>query len=156
MSYGMLSNGYETNGRRYGDRDYMHPYNPREVRDMDLTPYKDSSKISVFPEMIPGAEVAIQPYYACSRPRSTKTAYIIGKERAEHPPHFSRFGYARCFNGYCSGATPGKYNVGDDCSYDPQPQNAAPARFYENPGLGGCCGSTESLPHAMVLKSKGM
>lgn len=156
MSYGTLSNGYQNNGRRYGDGEYVHPYNPREVNDMDMTPYKNPQEISVFPEMIPGAEVAIQPYYVCSRPRSTKTAYIYGVEREEHPPHFSRFGYARCANGYCSGVTPGKYIVGDDCSYDPQPHNTAPKRFYESPGIGGCCGSTESLAHAMELKARGM
>lgn len=70
-------------------------------------------------------------YYACSEGRDLQTHYIIGVDRDDHPDHSSRFGYARCPNGYCSGHWPGRYNTSLACSaYDPQPPDAAPARFY--------------------------
>lgn len=72
-------------------------------------------------------------YNLCFSGRDPETHYIIGKERDTHPDHASRFGYANCENGYCSGHFPGKYIVSDACQCDPQPPNAAPERFYTEP-----------------------
>jgi hypothetical protein len=49
-----------------------------------------------------------------------------------HPPHFSRFGYIRCPNGYCTGNHPGRYNTppGEIPFTDSQPLDMAPPRFY--------------------------
>jgi len=70
-------------------------------------------------------------YYTCFGGRDPETHYIIGVDRDDHPDHSSRFGYARCKNGYCSGHWPGRYNTSEACSaYDPQPEDMAPARFY--------------------------
>ena len=70
-------------------------------------------------------------YYTCFGGRDKETHYIIDVERDHHPDHSSRFGYARCPNGYCSGHWPGRYISSDFCSAcDPQPLNMAPARFY--------------------------
>ena len=76
-------------------------------------------------------------YYVCSPGRDLSTHYIFGVERNTHPDHSSRFGYARCKNGYCSGVWPGRYIEPDDCAmHDPQPEDMAPARFYTAPYQG--------------------
>jgi len=70
-------------------------------------------------------------YYSCFGGKDLETHYILGADRDDHPDHSSRFGYGRCPFGYCSGHFPGKYQESLACStYDPQPQNMAPSRFY--------------------------
>ena len=77
------------------------------------------------------AEPRHPAYYTCFSGRDPGTHYILGVDRDDHPDHSSRFGYARCKNGYCSGHFPGKYIESEACSeYDPQPPDTAPARFY--------------------------
>lgn len=71
------------------------------------------------------------PYYTCWGNNDKEFNYILGVDRDDHPDHSSRFGYARCPNGYCSGHWPGRYISGDACAaFDPQPPNMAPERFY--------------------------
>jgi hypothetical protein len=131
-SYGSL----RTYDKRYGSNGYINPSNPEEIDRMNLSKIRDKFKVTTFPETF--GEPFIQPYYACFVPRSTKTAYIYNVERDEHPQHFSRYGYARCANGYCFGHMPGKYVVSDSCVVDPQPNNVAPDRFYSGCESGPC------------------
>lgn len=73
----------------------------------------------------------------CEEGRDPETHYVLGLDRFDHPDHSSRFGYANCPNGYCSGHWPGRYNEGTACANnDPQPLGMAPARFYEPQNLG--------------------
>ena len=69
-------------------------------------------------------------YFACEKTRDLQTHYIMDIERINHPNHSSRFGYARCPNGYCFGHMPGKYNNSFACQIDPEPEDMAPDRFY--------------------------
>lgn len=88
----------------------------------------------VFPLNIYEGQVFPLSQYACeSGPRNTLYDYLIDFERDSHPDAPSRFGYARCFNGYCSGAWPGRYNSSPQCipETDKQPKDMAPTRFYE-------------------------
>jgi len=78
-----------------------------------------------------GAETLPPSQYTCdSGPRDTKTDYIFGTERAVHPQHASRFGYDRCWNGYCTGTWIGRYNTPPECMPNEQPKGMAPERFY--------------------------
>lgn len=72
-------------------------------------------------------------YTLCDKGRDKEVHYILGVERMEHPDHSSTFGYARCPNGYCSGAFPGKYisTIAECECGDPQPQGVAPKKYYK-------------------------
>lgn len=135
MGYGSLKN-YETIQK--GQRIYINPSDPEQLQSMDMNTVYDTSRISVFPELITSGIPFPKPDYLCSRPRSTKTVYIKDTEVFKHPQHFSRYGYARCFNGYCSGHFPGRYIVNDDCSENDQPYDTAPRRFYSLDSIGQC------------------
>lgn len=78
------------------------------------------------------AEPRHPAYGACFDGRDPETHYIYGVEKMEHPDHSSRFGYGRCKFGYCAGnQAGGRYMESEVCSdYDPQPQDMAPERFY--------------------------
>lgn len=136
VGYGRLKNYRSYTGGVSSD--YVNPSRPAELAGMNLSEIRDKSKVSVFPELIPSGEPVHSPYYTCFRPRSTKTEYIKDVEVFEHPQHFSRFGYARCFNGYCFGHMPGRYIVPDDCSVNDQPYDTAPKRFYTLESIGQC------------------
>ncbi len=120
---------------------YSHTDDQRYVAYNDKTEIKDLDKNvwrSTYGTISSGAtgrhlyqfEPRHPAYYTCFGGRDLGTHYIIGVERDDHPDHSSRFGYARCPNGYCSGHWPGRYNTSLACSNDPQPVNLAPARFY--------------------------
>lgn len=125
MVYGMLKN-YKADPKS----EYINYNDPNQLDSLDITTIRNPNNISVFPELIPSGDPVQTPYYTCFRPRSTKTQYIKDVEVFKHPQHFSRYGYARCFNGYCSGHFPGRYIVPDDCDDCEQPYDTAPARFY--------------------------
>ena len=96
-------------------------------------------------------------YYYCYGGRDHETHYIINKDRDNHPDHFSRFGYARCRNGYCSGAWPGRYNASEECSdYDPQPKDMAPARFYTEKYQGAFVARSQAYSDYSEMKNHGM
>jgi len=113
---------------RYGRSRYAAYEQPDEVGDLNRNVY-DGARATVFPNNIYLGQVQLLPYYACSRPRDTDFQYIIGAEREEHPDHFSRFGYAKCPNGYCSGHWPGRYNAPVGCESF-EPPDMAPPRLY--------------------------
>lgn len=118
----------------------MYNY-PEEVKALDKNVWHAKLK-SLIPEGYTGrrlyeGEVRSPAQYACSEGRDPETHYILGLDRDDHPDHSSRFGYANCPNGYCSGHWPGRYNEGDACANnDPQPPGMAPSRFYEDKNLG--------------------
>jgi len=114
---------------------YVNYNSDKEVCDLDLN-IIDAKKTTVFPAHLYDGFPIHQPYYACSRPRDTNTQYIIGVERAEHPDHFSRFGYAKSRNGYGLGHWPGRYRVSEGCCEDDQPQDMAPKQFYKDSCIG--------------------
>lgn len=76
-------------------------------------------------------EPRVPSYFACDIDKDIELSYILDVDRVDHPDHTSRFGYARCQNGYCFGNIVGKYVVPAVISdMDPQPQGVAPSRFY--------------------------
>lgn len=58
--------------------------------------------------------------------------YFYPTEVVQHPPHFSRFSYPWCPNGYCVGNHPGRYNTpaGMRWMTEAQPDGMAPQKFY--------------------------
>jgi hypothetical protein len=90
-------------------------------------------RVNEFPNNLYTGEIfPLSQYVVESGPRDSKTNYLYGLERMDHPDQFSRFGYAWCPNGYCSGAWPGRYNEAPGCdNYNEQPANMAPSRFYQ-------------------------
>lgn len=56
--------------------------------------------------------------YICSENRNIPTHYIYGREITSHPDFPSRFGFAHCPNGYCSGQHPGRYATSLACYFD--------------------------------------
>ena len=70
--------------------------------------------------------------YPCYRQQSPETHYVKGFDRGELPDHSSRFGYARCANGYCLGHFPGRYVNPPGCDKDVLPPGNAPERFYND------------------------
>lgn len=105
-----------------------------EVFDLDLNTWKTNKnaiKEGAAGRRMYKSEPRHPAYYTCFGGRDPETHYIIGVEREHHPDHSSRFGYAKCWNGYCSGQWPGRYATSALCSeHDPQPLNQAPNRFY--------------------------
>ena len=122
---------------------YVKYNNPREIEYLDQNNI-DAATAVVFPahlysgNALPAAHFITggHPFEPAMRdpntrhlPRDTETHYIIGKERASHPPNFSRFGYARTKYGY-SEQRPGTYVEPDeDCNLF-LPEDMAPSRFY--------------------------
>lgn len=115
-------------------QDYVNYHNKAEIKELDKNVWNTTA--GTIADGVTGrhlyvAEPRHPAYYYCFDGRDPETHYIIGKDRDNHPDHSSRFGYARCWNGYCSGHWPGRYNEAEPCSeYDPQPRGMAPARFY--------------------------
>lgn len=72
-------------------------------------------------------EAGVVPY-----PRDTEVDYFIHVDRDKHPQNFSRFGYAWCENGYCSGPFNGRYNTPPAMQWMSNLWMAdmAPERFY--------------------------
>lgn len=99
------------------------------VAKLDMNTYDMVGSVTM-PRGMYGGPPTKDAYYICSRPRNTDTHYIIDRERLQHPDHFSRFGYARAFNGYGVGHWPGRYRTNDLNEYDAQPRGVAPARMY--------------------------
>lgn len=109
---------------------YVYPSDRKEVKSLDKNTFSKRARFTVFPHgMYDGVQVPV-PDYAGSRPKDTSTDYLLGYERMDHPNHFSRFGYADCWNGYGVGHWPGKFRVSDDCTADEQPPDMAPADLY--------------------------
>jgi len=96
-------------------------------------------------------------YSVCFEGRDLGSHYILGVERDDHPDHSSRFGYARCQYGYCSGHFPGKYIESDACSeYDAQPKDCAPARFYTDAYQGPYSTKSQAQEDYNYWKNYGM
>jgi len=116
------------------EQNYVQYNNLAEVKDLDRNVW--NSAYGVIADGATGRhlyknEPRHPAYNVCFSGRDPETHYIIGVDRDEHPDHSSRFGYARCMFGYCSGHWPGRYIEAEACSeYDPQPPRMAPERFY--------------------------
>ena len=90
---------------------------------------------SVFPLDIYSGETWKVPDYVCSKPRDTRSTYIINREVDEHPQHFSRFGYEYWPNGYGQGnQSVGRYTVPKYCvpfvDMISEPTGVAPQKYY--------------------------
>lgn len=102
---------------------------------LDLNTFNGNNSV-IFPNNIYEGELNPLSQYVCeSGPRDTRYDYLYNLERMSHPDHPSRFGYAECWNGYCSGHWPGRYNSSPVCreqdTTQDQPPNMAPSRFYK-------------------------
>lgn len=84
------------------------------VRDKNVNPNEVFGDVSVFPNRIYDRPLFPSNLYECdgtpgqaftyaSRPRNLNVQYIIGSERLEHPPWFTRFGRGFAPNGYGEG-----------------------------------------------------
>lgn len=90
-----------------------------------------TQRVTVFPGRIYAAEAFPVSQYVCqSGPRDTHTDYLYRFERFDHPQTFSRFGYADCDNGYCTGNWSRGYKTPGSCFDTPDPAGMAPPRFY--------------------------
>lgn len=145
---------------RSNEKDYVQYNNETEVKDLDVNVWRATAG-----DIADGAtgrhmyrsEPRHPAYYTCFGGRDPGTHYIFGVERDSHPDHSSRFGYARCANGYCSGHWPGRYNEADVCSeYDPQPPDMAPERFYTAPYQGPYNDLTQAVVDYELEKNKRM
>jgi hypothetical protein len=111
---------------------YVSYNSPYQVGGLDLNTV-NGNKSTVFPLNIYEGSVFPLSQYVCeSGPRDTRYDYLYQSERISHPDAPSRFGYSQCWNGYCTGAWPGRYNTPPGCieATDSQPKEMAPERFY--------------------------
>lgn len=129
---------YRPNSRNYGNHrapQYVAYNDPGEVNSVDLNRWyrPDDPRVKMGSgRLLYAVEPRVPSYFACSPDKDIELSYILGVDRDDHPDHASHFGFGRCPNGYCFGNMPGKYIVPTAVScHDPQPQNMAPARFYE-------------------------
>ena len=104
----------------------------------------NGDKVSVYPMNIYAGNTFPSQTYLCEYPRNSKTNYIYGRERDEHPEYSSRFSYVRNWNGYGVGVHNGSYLVSEDCAYSTEPAGVAPKRFYKEP-YGDCFPGTRSM-----------
>jgi len=106
---------------------------PESVKELDVnTPVSNVSQIGYFPYNLYNKEPMHTPYYACDS-RDPESLYIIGVDRINHPPHFSRFGRAPTFLGYSSGPQSNYFeDVSDNCrtNSSKEPSNMAPSHLY--------------------------
>jgi len=105
---------------------------PDQVASLDMNTPNGNHAV-VFPLNIYQGHPFPLSQYACdSGPRNTQYDYIYDWEKLQHPDYPSRYGYANCWNGYCSGHWPGRYNTppGAKKCTDEQPPDMAPQRFY--------------------------
>jgi hypothetical protein len=115
----------------------------------------NGSKSTVFPLNIYKGQVFPLSEYICeSGPRDSTYDYLIDSERSQHPDAPSRFGYARCFNGYCSGHRPGRYNTNPQCipDTDSQPRDMAPKRFYTDKYQSPFMGDTPTYSKSLISR----
>ncbi len=121
--------------------DYTLYNSEKDVKALNLNTY-NRERTTIFPYSIYAGDILPVDDYICGQnvPRSTYSDYIIDRERAQHPDHFSRFGYARSFYGYTVGNwSPGHYTPNFYCEkFEPftPPPDLAPARFYQSPNIG--------------------
>jgi hypothetical protein len=142
------------------NQDYVQ-YNDREaVKGLDINVWHSSN--SIIADGATGRhlyqhEPRHPAYYACDRTRDPGTQYIMGIDVEVHPDHSSRFGYAKCPNGYCSGHWPGRYIESTRCAdYDPQPPDMAPARFYTAEYQGPLNCKSQAIVDYNYMKNHGM
>jgi hypothetical protein len=70
-------------------------------------------------------------YYCSDYPIDKKIDYMFMKDRIQHPPWFSRFGYPYFANGYGVGNHPGRYVTPPQMQWmSAQPEGMAPEEFY--------------------------
>ena len=104
----------------------------QEVEDLDK-PVWDSS-YGIPPNGSTGRRLYQEQYperYPCFRKKQPESHYVQGfSAKGQLPDHSSRFGYARCPNGYCLGHFPGKSINPSGCDKDIMPPGLAPERFY--------------------------
>ncbi len=116
-------------------------YNDKKtVEALDLNRY-DPFRATIFPYGVYSGAILPVDDYTCGQavPRDTESDYIIDRERTQHPNHFSRFGYARSFYGYVTGAWPGRYRPNWFCQHEAPftpPADMAPPQFYKSPNVG--------------------
>lgn len=123
--------------RRTGDTGYVfyESYGSIKTQNQNYVPDEEASQ---YPRGLYNAKPMAPSYcqplqYTCpSGPVDKNIDYMFGTEVKTHPPHFSRFSYPWCPNGYCVGNFPGRYNTPEAMQWDTgaQPVNTAPARFY--------------------------
>ena len=123
---------------------YIFYNSPQSVKSIDRN--KVRGKITEFPRGLYVGESLnpskCQPF-GCSGAggvagyvRDPEIDYFFGTEKTQHPAHFSRFGYAWCPNGYCTGNHPGRYNTPPgEVDFNSQPKGMAPERFYSDTEL---------------------
>lgn len=130
------------------------------ARNQNYTPYNDSTQIAKLDlnKWEPNQECAGRHMYKestiygvdslCNPHRDTDIHYIMNVERADHPQHASRFGYANFPNGYGLGVQPQGFFSNDKppaCQFDTQPPNMAPSRFYTKPYQGRNNNTTQAV-----------
>ncbi len=118
----------------YLGQQYVNYSDEAEVNDLDRNIWRVTKKdirAGVTGRHLYKGEPRHSAYYTCFSGRDPETHYIIGRERETHPDHSSRFGYARCRNGYCAGHRPGFFNENDHCSEVEMPKDMSPERFYK-------------------------
>jgi hypothetical protein len=135
---------------------YVKYNRKNDVKALNMNTVQPGTPINVFPTNIYTGQLFPVPYYICGsgEPRDNNTDYIIDVERDQHPDHFSRFSrYAGSDLEYVSGPFNGKYNEGPNCSYDEQPNNMAPARFYDQHFQGQCTNNSASYIQSYKTRS---
>lgn len=139
---------YHSNYTQYNDQ--------KAVRDLDLNAY-DPYRATIFPYGIYSGAILPVDDYICGQnvPRDTESDYIIDRERKQHPNHFSRFGYARSFYGYVSGAWPGRYRTNFYCQKNEPftpPPDLAPPQFYKSPNVGPFSDRSEAYEGSLTAR----
>jgi hypothetical protein len=130
---------------------------PNSVKDLDRNTI-DYNDATVFPARLYSGAPFRSPYHACDKPRDTRTSYFIGKDRDDHPDHFSTFGYANCPNGYCLGIQTKGYIMPSGCldgieGGSLEPQDIAPARFYQPPYVGPYGGASQTHNESYLARN---
>ncbi len=135
MSSGIILNEYTPT---YWGQQYIQYNNTQEVDYLNQNTFDAGQTIEsgTTGRHLYAAPVRHPAYYTCFSLRDKETHYILGVDRDDHPDHSSRFGYARCPNGYCVGSNAGGYNTNSWCCDNAQPSDLAPERFYAAPHQG--------------------
>lgn len=112
---------------------YIKYNNDKQIKDLNLNSIQHPSY--VFPYNIYKGSTFEVPWFLCDSPRDKESMFIYPNEREDLPDHFSRFNYAKSWNGNGIGTWPGRYQISEQCAtgekmMDDEPKDMAPPHIY--------------------------
>lgn len=146
--------------RRTGDTGYVfyESYGSINTQNQNYVPVEEAAE---YPKGLYKKESLnpsrCQPLqYTCPNgPRDPSIDYFFPTEVETHPPHFSRFAYPWCPNGYCVGNHPGRYNTPEAFRWqtEVQPEDMAPSRFYKGKHVDPNYVSSDAYNNSILIRT---